>query len=55
MLCFMDREDEYFVLGLVCPVTKCRHLSNTKETNKALSALLSYISTQEFLRTREKR
>ena len=55
MLFFMDREDEYFVLGLVCPVTKCRHLSNTKETNKVLSALLSYISTQEFLRTREKR
>lgn len=54
MLFFMDREDEYFVLGLVCPVTKCRQLSNTKETNKALSALLSYIRTQEFLRTREK-
>ena len=41
MLFFMDREDEYFVLGLGCPVTKCRHLSNTKETNKVLSALLS--------------
>ena len=54
MLFFMDREDEYFVLGLGCPETKCRHLSNTKETNKAPSALLSCISMQELLRTREK-
>ena len=53
MLFFMDGEDEYFVLGLGCAETKCRHLSNTKETNEAPSALLSYNHAGILKNTRE--